>query len=81
MEFTVSFQYHSPWKGEVPFYTLPRMVINKTNNNRYINKILEGPTSDSMSARNEPISLGQTVKQQRIIGISVLIVSSTANKL
>lgn len=87
MEFTVSFQYHSPWKGEGIYrylkgiYTLLRMVINKTNNNRYINKIVEGPTSDSISAGNEPISLGQTVKQKRIIGISVLIVSSTANKL
>lgn len=64
MEFTVSFQYHSPWKGEVPFYTLLRMMISKTNNNRNINnEIVEGPTSDSMSAGNEPIYLGQAVKQ------------------
>jgi len=42
---------------------------------------VEEPTSDSISAGNEPIYAGQAVRQLRIIVILVLTVNNTANKL
>lgn len=78
----VSSQRHSPWKGKVPPCPLLRLMVNSTNNNRNRNNWrVEGPTSDRMSAGNEPIYVGQAVRQLRIIGILVLIVNNTANKL
>lgn len=78
----VSSQQHSPWKGKVPHCPVLRLMVNITNCNRNRNHWkVEGLTSDRMSVGNKPIYSDQVVNQLKIIGISVLIVNNTVNKL